>query len=90
MSTSSRVPDHCRPFALSHKSDEDVTTECDHLHDLRCDRCDLIPSVFDEVELALNDSGLTLSSEDKEEMEYVICESKEEYSGMESSPTSCH
>ena len=76
MSTSSRVPDHCRPFALSHKSDEDFTTECDHQHDLRCDRCDLIPSVFDEVELALKDSALALSSEDKKEMEYVICESK--------------
>ena len=73
MSTSSCVPDHCRPFALSHKSDEDFTTECDQLHDLRCD---LIPSVFDEVELALKDSALARSSEDKKEMEYVICESK--------------
>ena len=76
MSTSSRVPDHCRPFALSHKSDEDFTTECDHQHDLRCARCDLIPSVFDEVELALKDSPLALSNEDKKEMEYVVCESK--------------
>ena len=73
MSTSSCVPDHCRPFALSHKSDEDFTTECDQLHDLRWD---LIPSVFDEVELALKDSALARSSEDKKEMEYVICESK--------------
>ena len=64
MSTSSRVPDHCRPFALSYKSYEDFTTECDHLHDLRCDRCDLIFSAS------------ALSSEDKKEMEYVICESK--------------
>ena len=76
LSRSSRVPDHCRPFALSHKSGEDLTTECDHQHDLRCDRCDLIPSVFDEVELALKDSALALSSEDKKEMEHVICESK--------------
>ena len=75
-SRSSRVPDQCRPFALSHKSDEDFTTECDHQHDLRCDRCDLIPSVFDEVELALKDSALALSSKDKKEMEYVICESR--------------
>ena len=69
VSKSSRVPDHCRPFALSHKSDEDFTIECDHQHDLRCDKCDLIPSVFDEVELALKDSVLALSSEDKKEME---------------------
>ena len=64
------------PLQFSHKKDEDFTTECDHQHNLRCNRCDLIPSVFDEVELALKDSALALSSEDKKEMEYIICESK--------------
>ena len=48
------------PLQFSHKKDEDFTTECDHQHNLRCNRCDLIPSVFDEVELALKDSALAL------------------------------
>lgn len=75
VSTSSRVPDHCRAFALSHESNKDFTTECDHQHDLRCDRCELIPFVFAKVELALKDS-LALDSEEKKEMEFVISQSK--------------
>ena len=75
MSTSSRVPNHCRAFALSHESHKDFTTECDHQHDLRCDRCELIPFVFAKVELALKDS-LALDSEEKKEMEFVISQSK--------------
>jgi hypothetical protein len=75
VSTSSRVTDHCRPFALSDASDGDFVTECDHEHDLKCDRRELIPSIFEEVESSLKDL-LAIDNEEKNEMEYVITQSK--------------
>lgn len=74
MSKSSRVPDHCRSYALSDESDSRFTSKCDHQHDLRCDRCELIPSVFDEVDSALKD--LSIGSEEEKEMVYVIAQAK--------------
>ena len=74
MSRSSRVPDHCRQYALSNESDSDFTTECDHQHDLKCDKCELIPSAFNEIDFALND--LVIDSEEQKEMAYVIAQSK--------------
>ena len=75
VSISSRVADHCRPFALSDASDGDFVTECDHEHDLKCDRCELIPSIFEEVESTLKNL-LAIDNEEKNEMEYVITQSK--------------
>ncbi|XP_031565193.1 uncharacterized protein LOC116300455 [Actinia tenebrosa] len=74
VSKSSRVPDHCRAHARSHESDTDFTTKCDHQHDLKGDRFELIPSVFDEVHSALED--LAIDNEEKKEMMYVIIQSK--------------
>ena len=74
MSKSSRVPDHCRLYTLGDESHSDFTTECDHQHDLRCDRCDLIPSVFDEVDLSMEDA--VIHSEEQKEMAYVVVQSK--------------
>ncbi|RMX37911.1 hypothetical protein pdam_00007042, partial [Pocillopora damicornis] len=34
----SRVPDHCRAYALSDPSDQDYLLDCDHDHKDRCDR----------------------------------------------------
>ena len=73
--TSSRVADHCRPFALRDESDGDFVTECDHEHDLKCDSCELIPSIFEEVESSLKDL-LAIDNEQKNEMEYVITQSQ--------------
>lgn len=38
-----RCPDHCISFALSDPKDKDYSNECDHNHDLECDRCNLLP-----------------------------------------------
>ncbi len=68
--------DHCRPFSLSDPSDGDFVTECDHEHDLqKCDRCELIPSIFEEVESTLKDLS-AIDNEEQNEMEYVITQSK--------------
>ena len=74
VSKSSPVPDHCRLYALGDESHSDFTTECDHQHDLRCDRCELISSVFDEVDSAMEDA--VIPSEEQKEMAYVIAQSK--------------
>ena len=44
--------DHSRPFSLSDPSYGNFVTECDHEHDLKCE---LIPSIFEEVESTLKD-----------------------------------
>ena len=67
--------DHCRPFSLSDPSDGDFVTECDHEHDLKCDKCALIPSIFEEVESTLKDFS-AIDNEEQNEMEYVITQSK--------------
>lgn len=74
VSKNSRVPDHCRSYALSCESDSGYNSKCDHRHDLRCDRCDLIPTVFDEIDSALKD--LLIDNEEKKEMVYVFAQSK--------------
>ena len=61
--------------ALSDASDGDFTTECDHELDLKCDRCELIPSIFEDVESTLKDLS-AIDNEEKNEMEYVISQSK--------------
>ena len=76
VSTSSRVTDHCRPYALSDASDGDFITECDHGHDLKCDRCELIASIFEDVESTLKD--LSAIDNEENEMEYVITQSKKD------------
>ena len=75
VSTSSHIDDHCRLYALSDASDGDFTTECDHEHDLKCDRCELIPSIFEDVESTLKDLS-AIDNEEKNEMEYVFSQSK--------------
>ena len=75
VSTSSRVADHCRPYTLSDASDGDFIIECDHEHDLKCDRCELIASILEDVESTLKDLS-AIDNEEKNEMEDVITQSK--------------
>ena len=70
VSPSSRVPDHCRAYALSYQADPDYVSSCDHEHDLACDRCDVFPNVVHEVESALQNAEI--SSDEKDEMKYVV------------------
>jgi hypothetical protein len=74
VSSSSRVPDHCRAYALSFESDKEHTSTCDHQHDLGCDRCNIFPDAIDEIELVLG--SIQTSDEDKDEMKYIIAQAK--------------
>jgi len=47
---------------------------CEHEHDVKCDRCSLFPSLCDEINSALHEHDIP--SDDKEDMKYVISQSK--------------
>lgn len=64
---SSAVADHCRPFALSFPGDKDYISPCDHEHKERCDRCDILPRVVDEIQSAL---GKIDDGAEKDEMKF--------------------
>ena len=53
VSESSKVPDHCRCFALSDAKCPEYQGECSHTHDGVCDRCSLVEVSIREVEDAL-------------------------------------
>ncbi|KAK3731614.1 hypothetical protein QZH41_015867, partial [Actinostola sp. cb2023] len=74
VSPTSRVPDHCRAYALGHASDPDYVHTCEHVHDLTCDRCNLFSTVVNEIESALD--NLEIPDQEREEMMYVVAQSK--------------
>ena len=74
ISSSSRIPDHCRPYALSHASDPDYVKSCKHEHDLVCDRCNLFPAAVHEIESALGEDDISL--EEKVEMKFIVTQAK--------------
>ncbi|KAK3731624.1 hypothetical protein QZH41_015888, partial [Actinostola sp. cb2023] len=74
VSPTSRVPDHCRAYALGHASDPDYVHTCEHVHDLTCDRCNLFSTVVNEIESALD--NLEIPDQEREEMKYVVAQSK--------------
>ena len=46
VSSESMIPDHCRAYALSYPQDDDYIKKCDHEHNVRCDRCKILPTVL--------------------------------------------
>lgn len=74
VSLSSSVPDHCRRYSLSVESDSDFTTTCNHQHDSVCERCNLFPTVLQEVEMQLGKAKVPCDV--KEEMKFVLTQAK--------------
>ena len=70
----SRVPDHCRASALSYPGDADYISNCDHDHDIACDRCELFPDVVQEIESVLEE--VQSKKEEKDEMKYEVSQAK--------------
>lgn len=75
VSKDSTVPDHCQAYALSYPQDDNYITVCDHEHNARCDRCELLPTIFHEIQSVLG--SVDCSVEDREEMEYEISQSRQ-------------
>ena len=68
------IPDHCRAYALSYPQDNDYIKRCDHEHNARCDRCEILATVFHEIQEVL---GSVDCDEEQEEMEYQISEARQ-------------
>ena len=79
---SSPVTDHCRTFALSDPNDKDFRAQCDHEHNLQCDRCNLVFDSIDDIQANLLNSDCTV--EQREEMEYIIANCKSSIEGWKS------
>ncbi|KAK2549835.1 hypothetical protein P5673_029657 [Acropora cervicornis] len=69
------ITDHCRPYALSYSSYPGFTQRCEHPHDLACDRCNLFPAIFQEIESVLETIEIPLKK--REELKYTIMQSRE-------------
>ena len=74
MTSSSKVPDHCRPYALSHPSEPKHSSACDHNHDAVCERCNLFSAAVSEIESVLEKVDIPL--EEKEDMKFIMAQSK--------------
>ena len=74
VSSESMIPDHCRAYALSYPQDDDYIKKCDHEHNARCDRCEILPNVFHEIQEVL---GSVDCDEERDEMEYKTSEARQ-------------
>ena len=45
----SKCADHCRVFALSYAGDTEVQKVCSHSHNVKCEDCEMLKSVLEEV-----------------------------------------
>ena len=52
--------------SLSYPEDDGYITVCDHEHDAKCDRCELLPTVFSEIKTAVG--NVDCSAEERDEM----------------------
>ena len=49
LSLLSRCADHCISYALSDRTDESLTKECNHIHDIKCHECEFIKHVTSDI-----------------------------------------
>ena len=52
----SKCADHCRVFALSHAGNTDVQKVCSHSHNVKCEDCEKLKSVLEEVKGAISEA----------------------------------
>ena len=51
----SKCADHCRVFALSYAGDTEVQKVCSHSHNVKCEDCEMLKSVLEEVKGAISE-----------------------------------
>lgn len=64
------VADHCRAYALSDPDDDAFSSKCDHEHTMQCDRCHLLTTAMDEIQVVV--ANAECSTEEREELEYIV------------------
>ena len=56
----SKCADHCRAFALSDAGDTDFQKVCSHSHNVKCEDCEKLKSVLEEVKGAISEYTMQL------------------------------
>ena len=69
----SKCADHCRVFALSHAGDTDVQKVCSHSHNVKCEDCEKLKSVLEEVNGVISEYTMQLG---RFQAEDYLCEAK--------------
>ena len=78
VSKQSTIPDHCRAYALSDPKDKDYQSICEHDHLETCDRCELLASVLDDIDEALQKmSSSNIASDIIEELTFIVDHAKQ-------------
>ena len=72
----SRVPDHCRVYALSDPNNADVVGTCDHAHDESCPQCSQLENVLSTLESGCSD--VQSSEECKADLLHALKKAKED------------
>ena len=69
-----KCADHCRIFALSHAGDTDVQKVCSHSHNVRCEDCEKLKSIFEGVKGAISEYTMQLGRFQREARNTVMDE----------------
>ena len=72
----SRVPDHCRVYALSDPNNADFEGTCDHAHDESCPQCSQLENVLSTLESGCSD--VQSSEECKADLLHTLKQAKED------------
>ena len=72
----SKCADHCRVFALSHAGDTEVQKVCSHSHNVKCEDCEMLKSVLEEVKGAISEYTMQLGRFQAEDYLYEAKSSK--------------
>jgi len=69
----STCPDHCRRFALNDELDPNFQEKCSHLHNTKCNDCNSLKSILEEIETkVLSSSAILYSKEQQDDILYDI------------------
>ena len=66
----SKCADHCRLFVLSDAADTDVQKVCSHSHNVKCEDCEKLKSVLEEVKGAISKYTIQLGRSQGEDYLY--------------------
>ena len=69
----SKCADHCRVFVLSDAADTDVQKVCSHSHNVKCEDCEKLKSVLEEVNGVISEYTMQLG---RFQAEDYLCEAK--------------
>jgi hypothetical protein len=75
MAEESRVPSHCRPFALSDPIQSCFAQECIHDHNEVCEDCKLLTDTIDDIRQAVEDD---ITNTNKDEILHQVDEARTE------------